>query len=141
MEIERELNPGFCVVVSGCLLLPVQTAVWWFAGCEWALAVWIDTLLVAGLADRLVAAWRLPPRAWAASKLTLAEFKRLHPADTVLSVAVREVEPERFVFSVRYQEPVTICDPPPRRYYAVSRIESQTVTELDARDWPVFGIK
>jgi hypothetical protein len=83
----------------------------------------------------------MPPGARAASKLALAEFKRLHPDDTVLTSAVRAGDSDRFVFSVRYQPRETICDPPPRRYYAVSRSGAAGVTELDADDWPVYGIK
>src|SRR4051794_6736397 len=115
MEVENETCSGPCAVVAGLLLLAVLPAVWWVAGWEYALAVWLGMLIVAGTMDWFALAWRIPSEAKAASRLALAEFKRLHPADEVKGVAVRSVEPERFVFSVRYETSNIVSFPTARR--------------------------
>jgi hypothetical protein len=141
MQVERETNPGPFVIVVGLVLLPVVPVVWWYGGWRYGLSVWFGTLIVAGIIDWLVLAWRIPSEARAASRLAVAEFKRLYPSNSVVSVAVRAVEPDRFVFSVRYQEAQTISMPPQRRYFAVTRTAQPIVMELDTHDWPVFGVK
>lgn len=141
MQVERETNPGPFVIIVGLVLLPVVPVVWWYGGWRYGLSVWFGTLIVAGIIDWLVLAWRIPSEARAASRLAVAEFKRLYPSNSVVSVAVRAVEPDRFVFSVRYQEAHTISMPPQRRYFAVTRTAQPIVMELDTHGWPVFGLK
>jgi hypothetical protein len=141
MQVEGALNPGRFLLVCGSLQLPLVAFVWWYAGWENGLGIWFATTIAAGIAGWFVAAWRVPSEARPASKSALAEFKKLHPTDTVVSVAVRAVQPGRFVFSIRYQPRGLIVKPPRRRYFAVTRTDVPFAIELDARDWPVYGKK
>src|SRR6266511_4347637 len=101
MEVEYETNPNPCVLLLFCLAFPLVPLVWWYAGWVNGLFAWFGLSIAVGVVNWFVAAWSIPPEARTAAKLAVEEFKRLYPADTVKSVAVRGVEPERFVFSVR----------------------------------------
>jgi hypothetical protein len=141
MEVEHETNPNPRVLLLFCLAFPLVPLVWWYSGWVNGFFAWFGVSVAVGMVDSFVAAWRIPPEARGASKLAVEEFRRLHSTDTVKSVAVRAVEPERFVFSVRYETPNTVSFPTARRYFAVSRAEPVTATELAVENWWPRGLK
>lgn len=82
--------------------------------------------------------WRqLPPGAHDAARLALEFFRERYPSEPPTSVAVRAVEPERYIISVRYGFGM----PDPRRYFAVPREGDGEITELRCSDWWPRGLK
>lgn len=139
IEVEHDHGRAATVVLSG-VACAAGIAGWWLADCCWGLiayfvAVWILVtmrLLVTSLLQP-----PLPADASRAVEKALEAFARRYPDDKVTSTAIRAVEPDRIIVSVRYGT----GRPGPRRYFAVSRPRLDTVTELDIKAWWPRGLR
>ncbi len=66
-----------------------------------------------------------------AAKLVLSWFRQQFPEDRVVCIAVRAIEPERYVIAVYYERGT----PTPRRYFAIARPTLTQIQELPPREW------
>jgi len=135
--VEVETDEESWVLVASGLGLATGVAVWWlrdfFTGaCAYP---------IAGFAVLMARqAWvqlRLPGDAHLAAERVLAWFRERFPSERVEGVAVRAVEPGRFVIAVRHGFGMPI----PRRYFSVPRAGPGKITELPVEDWWPRGLK
>jgi hypothetical protein len=135
VEVEADSEPW--VFVAGGVGLAAGAAVWWLRDfCAGAFA-YLGVGFVVILARQLwLQAW-LPRDARRAAKRVLAWFREQFRDERVDGVAVRAVEPGRFVITVRHGFGM----PRPRRYFAVPRPGPGEITELPVGDWWPHGLK
>ena len=118
---------------AGCL---AGLAGWYWANWRIGLVSYLASILLVGaLFDRRRDL--APSDAERAMELAVAAFTGLYPEDRVDSVALRAVEPDRLVISVRYNRGM----PLPRRYFSVSRSEPYQVVEEDTAEWWPHGLR
>jgi hypothetical protein len=67
----------------------------------------------------------------------LTWFCERFPEERVQSVAVRAIEPGRYVIAVRHGFGM----PTPRSYFAIARPELSNITELSCAEWWPRGLK
>jgi hypothetical protein len=79
----------------------------------------------------------LPPEARQAAQIVLAWFRKRFPEESVKSIAVRAIEPARYVISIRHG----LGRPTPRRYFAITRPDLTDITELPRAEWWPRGLK
>ena len=89
----------------------------------------------------LWSAWRLPAEARGTADRVRLWFRERFPELRIEGVAVRAIEPERFVITVFYSDPPCISIPRARRYFGVRRPDDGEITELPIRDWRPRGLK
>jgi hypothetical protein len=140
LVVERRDGPH--VLTAGLLALAVGIGVGYHSG-------WIDGViayLFSGLA--IVVIWdlyfslTLPADSGLAAETAVTRFRRTYPKAAIEDVRVRDVQAERIVIAILHQpNPGAVVHPTPRRYFAVSRKESRTVTELDVERWRPLGLK
>src|SRR5262249_11320801 len=135
--VEVETDAGPTVLVAGVLGLASGTVVWWRADlCSGAFAyLGVGFAIILGRQFWLQA-W-LPTDARRAAHRVLTWFREQCPGERVEGVAVRAVEPGRFVFAVRHG----FGRPTPRRYFAITRSAPSEITELPVEDWWPRGRK
>jgi hypothetical protein len=133
--VETDAEP--CVFVAGAVGLAVGAVVWWVRDfCEGAF-VYLGVGFAVMMARQIcLQAW-LPRDARRAAKRVLAWFREQFPEERVKGVAVRAVEPERFVIAIRHGFGM----PTPRRYFAVPRPGPGEITELPVAEWWPRGLK
>jgi hypothetical protein len=135
VEVEEDVGAWFYV---GCYLaFAAGLAVWWWRGFAAGLAIYLGVGCAAVLGRQLWLQMVLPREARQAARVVLAWFRERYPEERVEGVAVRAIEPQRFVIAVRHG-----CGrPTPRRYFAVSRPGLTGITELERADWWPRGLK
>lgn len=122
------------LVLLGSWFVGGNIAWWWD---EWLLgdvAAAVGTLVCFGYFRTV---FRLHEGIREALALARSEFQQRYPTEHIKDVALRAVEPERFVFSIRSR----MGNPQPRRYFGVSRMPPDVVEELPRRDWWPRGLK
>jgi hypothetical protein len=135
--VEVELNGGPWVLIAGVLGLVCGAAAWWYGDFCSGLFAYLGVGCGLLLARQLwFQAW-LPSDARRASNCVLAWFRQRFPNERVDSVAVRAVEPGRYVIAVRHGFGI----PTPRSYFAVARSDLTNILELPVADWWPRGLK
>jgi hypothetical protein len=135
--VEVETDDGPWGLVAGTLGVAAGAAVWWlrdfYAGALAYLGVGLAVIMAR---DLWFQAW-LPRDARRAARRVLAWFRERFPDEGVEGVAVRAVEPGRFVIAVRHG----FGRPSPRRYFAVPRPGPGEITELPVAEWWPRGLR
>ncbi len=135
VEVEADVEPW--VFIAGTIGLAVGAVVWWrrdfCTGAFAYLGVGFALLVVRQLWLQM---W-LPRAARREAHRVLAWFRERFPDERVEGVAVRAVQPERFVIAVRHGFGM----PTPRRYFAVLRHATAEITELPVEEWWPRGLK
>ena len=135
VEVESDAEPWGCI--AGAAGLTAGAAVWWARDfCTGALA-YLGVGAAVLLARQLWLQARLPRDARPAAKRVLAWFGEQFPDERVEGVAVRAVEPGRFVIAVRHGFGM----PTPRRYFAVPRPGPGEIRELPVSEWWPRGLR
>ena len=96
-------------------------------------------IVVQGISDVINTAL-LPSAARIYAEAALRHFKLEYPDAKIINLAVRDMNEERLIISVRYERPGIYSHPTPRVYYAVGRSD-QTVTTEEIRRWWPKGLK
>ena len=135
VEVEADAEPW--VFVVGFVGLAVGAGVWWCRDfCAGAFA-YLGVGFALIMARQLWLQAQLPWEARRAAKRVLAWFRERFPDERVAGVAVRAVEPGRFVIAVRHGFGM----PTPRRYFAVPRPGPGEITELSVAEWWPRGLR
>lgn len=132
---------GPSVLLYGCLAWGVGIAVFFVAG--WVMAIVAGLAVAAStkvLVD-LVASSRISADARLAADKAVDAFTNSYPDYNLSSVALRAIEDDRYVYSIRYEAPNQLSKPQARCYFAVSRGTDTDVVELDKSDWWPRGLK
>jgi hypothetical protein len=79
----------------------------------------------------------LPWEARRAASLVLAWFRERFPEERIDGVAVRAIEPERYVIAVRHGFGM----PTPRSYFGITRPDLTEIKELPEPEWWPRGLK
>jgi hypothetical protein len=139
LETEKDMGPT--VLLWGLLGWGVGIAVFFVS--NWLMAVLLGLLTVATLSILLdfIASWRMPAEARCAAEHAVAAFTNSYPDYKLSSVALRAIEDDRFVYSIRYDTPNGSSKPQSRCYFAVTRGIDTNVVELDRKDWWPRGLK
>jgi hypothetical protein len=135
VEVEGDAEPW--VFVTGGIGLVSGAVVWWRQDSCAGLFAYLGVGFAIILARQLWLQARLPREARRAANRVLAWFREQFPGEQVEGVAVRAVEPGRYVIAVRHGFGM----PTPRRYFAVARPGSGEITELPVEDWWPRGLK
>jgi hypothetical protein len=119
------------VFIAGAVGLAAGVVVWWHRDfCAGAFAYLGVGFAVIMARQLWLQAW-LPRDARRAAHRVLAWFREQFPGERVEGVAVRAVEPGRFVIAVRHG----FGRPTPRPYFAVPRPDPGEITELPVAEW------
>ena len=139
LEIEKDMGASDLLWVA--LGWGVGTAVFFVS--DWVTAIFggMLTAIVLSLLADFVVAWHIPKDARRAADKAVAAFANLYPSYKLSNVALRAIEDDRYVFSIRYDAPKEYSTPQVRRYFAVSRKLDSNAVELDERDWWPRGLK
>jgi len=139
LQIEKDIGPS--VVLFGVLGWSVGIAV--FLLSDWLTAIFAGciTAVAPPILVDLIASWRIPAEARLDAEKAVAEFTKLYPERTLDSVALRAIEDDRFVYSIRYDEPNVGSMPQQRCHFAVFRGPDGEIIELDPADWWPRGLK
>lgn len=135
VEVEEEFEPWVSIV--GTFAFVVGVGVWWYRDFCAGAAAYLGIGFSAFFAREFWLQMRLPREARRAAKVALARFRERFPEERVESVAVRAIEPERYVIAVRHG----FGRPTPRSYFAVARPGLTDITELSCADWWPRGLK
>jgi hypothetical protein len=139
--VEVEADTDMWSPVAGCVGFVIVAIAWWYGNFWLSLFILYAIVLLIHLT---VGFWRsayLPKDAWYAGMLVEKWFREHFPEKRVESVAVRAVEPQRFVISVRYTERKIVSYPIAREYFAIDRPSLSEVTELPKHEWWPRGLK
>ena len=140
LETERDMGPF--VLLWGALGWGVGIAVFFISNWLMAVLAGLSTVGILSMLVEVVSSWRIPKDTRRAAETAVAAFKSLYPDCKLASVALRAVEENRFVYSLRYDGPRNIrSTPQARRYFAVSRDDDSNVVELENWDWWPRGLK
>lgn len=140
LDTERDLSPF--EPLWGALALGLGVAIFFVSSLWIAILVTIATVIVIGLLSDLIASIGIPSDARTASKRAVDAFRESYPECRFSNVALRAVESDRFVFSVRFDAPNGVLhEPQARRYFSVPRDNEATIVELNNRDWWPRGLK
>jgi hypothetical protein len=140
LETEKDMGPS--VLLWGALGWGIGIAVFFMS--DWVTAIFAGLIAVAitSLLVGLVASWHIPAEARHAADRAVDAFNKLYPNCKLASVALRSIEENRYVYSIRYDGPDNVrSKPQARRYFAVSRDSEPLVDELDKSDWWPRGLK
>jgi hypothetical protein len=135
VEVEEELGPW--MLLFGYADFAAGLAVWIWYDLVTALVVYLGVLFSVSMLRGLYLQLHLPRAARLAAQRALDFFREQFPEERVKSVAVRAIEAERIVVSVRYG----LGYPTPRRYFAVSLPDLEEIVELDRAAWWPRGLK
>jgi hypothetical protein len=135
--VEVEANAEPWVFVAGGFGLVSGAVVWWRQDFCAGLIAYLGVGFAIVMARQLwLQAW-LPWDARRAANRVVAWFREHFPGERVEGVAVRSVEPGRFVIAVRHGFGM----PTPQRYFAVDRPGPGEITELPVEEWWPRGLK
>lgn len=137
VEEDGKLAMVVAVIVGGAAAIPVWRHTGFWSGLLAFYAAGTCGMLVYGFVRMLL----LPTKARTTAKRVRNWFGEQFPNLRILSVAVRAIEPERYVIAVRYEAPQTRSYPTARRYFAVSGAGGDDVVELPHEDWWPRGLK
>ncbi len=135
VDMETEAVPWEMIAYGVALLL--GAAIWWWLGICAGLIAYINVGIALTLVRDMWLQARLPQDAHHATQRVLAWFQERFPDERAEGVAVRAVEPGRFVIAVLYG----IGRPTPRRYFAISRLDPGEISELPVDEWWPRGLK
>ena len=132
LEVERDPNPREMQIylVAG---LTLGTFAYLLAGVWAALATLIVVAGEVHIVFDMLAKRQISPTIREGATRAVAVFRQTYPNDELKSVALRAIETNRFVYSLRYG----IGRPGPRRYFGVAKTGGDVV-EISAgsRYWP-----
>ena len=135
VEIEEDSSPA--VLLAGAFCIPAGLVAWWWYDLGTGVVVYLfvgwSVILVRGCWLQML----LPSEARRAAKMVLAWFREQFPEERIEGVAVRAVEPERFIIAVRHGFGM----PTPRSYFAIDRPTLTEITALPEEDWWPRGLK
>ncbi len=135
VDMETEAVPWEMVAYGVALLL--GAALWWWMGLCAGFAAFVGVGIAFILARDIWLKQRLPPDAHHAAQRVHDWFRERFPEEQVEGIAVRAVEPGRFVIAIQYG----LGRPTPRRYFAVNRPDTDDITELPVEEWWPRGLK
>jgi hypothetical protein len=135
--VDVEEESGAWAAIAGVLGLVIGVVVWWYrvllSGVFALLVIWLVAILVNLIWFQIL----LPRDARRAAKNVRSWFRAQFPEERVESVAVRAVDPERYVIVIRHG----FGFPTPRSYFAIARPELEAIAELPASEWWPRGLK
>jgi hypothetical protein len=135
--IEVEEEPASWSDLTCYLAIAVGVAVWWWNDLVTGV---MASLGAATLGVALQVIWlqiRLPREARRAARVVVAWYQKRFPQEPVASVAVRAIEPDRYVISIRHE----VGQPRIRRYFAIARPDLVDIVELPVAQWWPFRVK
>ncbi len=135
IEVEEDFYPW--VLVAGLIALASGAAVWWYEGLIAAFGTYLVVGIVVLAARKSWLMMRLPRDVRFAANRVLEWYRERFPHERVDSVAVRAVEPGRFIIAVRhgYGRPTS------RSNFAIVRPALNEIMELPSAAWRVRGLK
>jgi hypothetical protein len=139
IDIEDNLNKTLWPATLIGLTLGAL-ATWWFGGRSGTIVIAIAPafLILAIQFGRII---RLPAEARRAAEHVGRWFEARFPDHQLKSLAVRAVEPERYVISVRCERNGVKSWPTPRRYFAVARSDFGEIIEVPHGQYWGRGLK
>src|SRR5260221_11400623 len=96
-------------------------------------------IVVQGISD-VINTVLLPSVARICAEAALRHFKLEYPDAKIINLAVRDMNEEHLIISVRYERPGIHSHPSTRMYYAVGRSD-QTVAAEETTKWRPTGLK
>lgn len=135
VDVEADIHPF--ALIAGTIGLACGAVAWWVH--DFCTGFWVYLAVGCGA----VFTWqiwlqvRLPREARQAARLVLEWFREQFPEERIEGVAVRAMEPTRYVIAVRHG----FGKPTPRRYFAIARPALDDIAELPADDWWPRGLK
>jgi hypothetical protein len=140
LETENDMS-GRPLVLCTLLGLGVGLTVYYLSNFLNALLSGILTVVFISVLSDYLSSWRVPTEARILAEKAIFAFCESYPDFRVRSVALRAIEVDRFVYSIRYDAQNHTSRPGLRRYFAVTRETDPSVVELDQRDWWPRGLK
>lgn len=140
LETEKDMGPS--ILAWGVASWALGITAFFLSG--WLLAAFIGFIVPSSLIVLLayVESWRIPREARQLAEAAVTAFKESYPDYQVTSVALRATEPERYIYSIRYDLPSGCrSTPQARRYFAVARDTFARVDELETTEWWPRGTK
>jgi hypothetical protein len=135
--VEVEADNKWWIPIAGVVGLMSGAVIWWQRDFCAGLVAYLGVGFAAVLARQFwLQAW-LPREARSAAALVLTWYRERIPDERVESVAVRAIEPTRYVVAVRHGFGM----PTPRGYFAIARPDLTEVTELAVSEWWPRGLK
>jgi hypothetical protein len=135
VEVEKDPEPW--VWIAGVVGLTAGAIVWWQRDFCTGLFAYLGVGFAVILARQLWSQAWLPQEARRAAKLVLAWYRERFPDERVEGVAVRAIEPDRYVIAVRHGFGM----PTPRSYFAIARPALDEITALPGSVWRPRGLK
>ena len=135
VDVEEDGEPW--VLIAGVAGLASGAIVWWHRDFCTAFFAYLAVGFAVIIARQLWSQARLPWEARRTANLVLAWFREHFPNERVESVAIRAIEPGRYVIAVRHGFGM----PTPRRYFAIARDDLTEITELPESEWWPHGLK
>ncbi|VTU01563.1 unnamed protein product [Gemmataceae bacterium] len=135
--VEVESDTGPWVLIAGGLGLVAGATVFWCHDFCAGMFTYLGVGFTVIQARQFWLRAQLPRDARSAARRVLAWFREQFPGERVEGVAVRAVEPGRFVIAIRHGYGM----PTPRRYFAVLRPGPGDITELPVADWWPRGLR
>jgi hypothetical protein len=139
LEIEKGMSPWILLwsLIAWGIGIAVYLSYDWFLG----VASFVLTMGLIYFTTQFIESLGISAAAKIDANEAVAAFESAYPGDQITSVALRAVEEERYVYSMRYRSPGQISFPEPRRYFAVARTTGKNVIELDTMEWWPRGLK
>ena len=132
-----EETDGRPVLIAGLLGLAGGAVVWWYFNFWDAFFAYLGIVFAILLSLHF---WRqicLPWGARRGARLVLAWFRERFPDEQVKGVAVRAIEPNRYIIAIYHG----FGFPTPRTYFAIARPQLAEITELSDSEWRPRGLK
>jgi hypothetical protein len=129
--VDVETDAGLWVMIAGCFGLVTGAVVFWRHDFCAGMFTYLGVGSAVILTRQFWLQAQLPRDARIEARRVLAWFREHFPGERVEGVAVRAVEPGRFVIAIRHG----FGRPTPRRYFAVPRPGPGDITELPVADW------
>jgi hypothetical protein len=140
LEIEGDMS-GSSFILWSLIGWGVALTVFFFSSFFNALLAAVLTVGVFKLLNDYRLSWRIPTEARLLADKAVLAFNEAYPKSIFRSAALRAIEVDRYVYSIRYDDPNQTSRPGSRRYFAVTRETDPVVVELDQSDWWPRGLK
>lgn len=140
LEIESDMS-GSSFILWSIIGWGVALIVFFLSNFFNALLAAVPTVLVLKLLNDYCASGRIPTEARLLADKAVLAFGKAYPKSIFRSAALRAIEVDRYVYSIRYDDPNQSSRPGSRRYFAVTRETDPVVVELDPNEWWPRGLK